>query len=138
MKKIIALCAALALSDVMMVPAAAANPPTTNKGANTTIAYNVSYADPYFGPVSCTGVRQYGKNWPGTATTGGRDSFTCTSTSGLPLTNLTPNESMSLTGTSGWVVPYGWTGDFIPVAATTFTGTVSSDGFSCTAVAGYY
>jgi hypothetical protein len=83
--------------------------------------------------VSCTGVHQSGKN----TTTLGQDSFTCTSTTGLPLTNVTPGESLSL-------ATFGWNSDYwnLPpfnkaVLATSFTGTVSSDGLSYTAVATY-
>jgi hypothetical protein len=111
--------------------------------------YTVSYTDPVYGPVTCTGVHQTGKNIPGTAITGpgpsgpyipasgtgGQDSFTCTSTTGLPLMQVTPGESISF-----YCSGCGWNSDFVPLngeAATSFTGTVSSDGFSYTAVATY-
>jgi hypothetical protein len=131
MKKILALCAALALSVVLVVPAAAA----TNKGGNNTVAYSVSYTDAIWGPVTCTGTHQYGKQWPGTATTGGRDSFTCTSTSGLPVTGAA----------AGQVYTYavgGWASDYPPLAGATntfaFTVTVSLDGLSYSGVALYF
>jgi hypothetical protein len=125
----------------------------SGNGSGTTVAhYTVSYVDPFFGPVTCTGVHQAGKNnFPGTAITGsgtwtdpymptsgrgGEDSFTCTSTTGLPLTNVTSGESLSLA-----TLPYGiWLSDFIPLgaeAASSFTGKVTADGFSYTAVAIY-
>jgi hypothetical protein len=119
--------------------------------SGTTVAhYTVSYTDPNFGPVTCTGVHQTGKNFPGTPVTGpgpsgpyipttargGEDSFTCTSTTGLPLTGLTAGQSLSLA-----TIPGGaWLSDFAPLggeAASSFTGTVSADGFSFTAVATY-
>jgi hypothetical protein len=69
---------------------------------NQTQQYKALYTDPFFGPVSCTGVHQTGKN----TTTLGQDSFTCTSTSGSPLTNVYPGESISLTTISGWISDY--------------------------------
>jgi hypothetical protein len=120
-----------------------------SSGTGTSVAhYTVSYIDPFFGPVTCTGVHQSGKNFGGTAITGpgpsgpytppsgtgGQDSFTCTSTTGLPLTNVTVGESLSL-ATFG-----GWKSDFAPLGgelATSFTGTVSGSGLSYTAVATY-
>jgi hypothetical protein len=121
-------------------------------GNGTSVAhYTVSYNDPNLGPVTCTGVHQSGKNFPGSTAitgpgpsgpyipgsgTGGQDSFTCTSTSGLPLTNLLPGQSLTLANLPGG----GWASDFAPLQgelASSFTGTVSSDGFSYTAVATY-
>jgi hypothetical protein len=123
-----------------------------SSGTGTSIAhYTVSYTDPFFGAVTCTGVHQSGKNFPGsTAITGpgpsgpytpatgrgGQDNFTCTSTTGLPLTNVTPGESLSLASLPSSI----WLSDFLPLqgeAASSFTGTVSSDMFSYTAVATY-
>jgi hypothetical protein len=131
MRKILALCAALALSVVMVVPAAA----LSNNGVHTTVAYSVSYTDAIWGPVTCTGTHQYGKQWPGTTTTGGRDSFTCTSTSGLPVTGAA----------AGQVYTYavgGWASDYAPLNGATntiaFTVTVSLDGMSYSGVAAYY
>jgi hypothetical protein len=55
------------------------------------------------------------------------------------LTNLTPNESMSLA-----TCPLGWYSDYFfslngrTIYATSFAGKVSSDSRSYTAVAGYY
>jgi len=99
---------------------------------NQTIQYRLAYTDPFFGPVACTGVHQTGKN----TTLLGNDSFTCTSTSGSPLTNVYPGESISLATISGWISDY-YSQLGSTVYATTFTGTVSSDGFSYTAVATY-
>ena len=127
----------------------------SGNGAGTTVAhYTAVYTDPFFGPVSCTGVHQAGKNFPGTAITGsgtwddpyipatgrgGEDSFTCTSTTGLPLTNVTSGESLSLATFT--TPPFtGWNSDFVPLggeAASSFTGKVTADGFSYTAVAIY-
>jgi hypothetical protein len=122
-----------------------------SSGTGTSVAhYTATYTDNFFGPVTCTGVHQSGKNFGGTpitgsgttshpysptSGTGGQDSFTCTSTTGLPLTNVTPGESLSLA-----TFCCGWNSDFGPLggeAASSFTGTVSGSGFSYTAVATY-
>jgi hypothetical protein len=107
-----------------------------NGKGTATVQYKSSYTDPFFGPVRCTGVHQSGKTTLAFAQ--GQDSFTCTSTSGLALTNVTSGEALSLSTFSGWISDY-----FLllsppqTVYATSFSGTVSSDGFSYTAVAGY-
>jgi hypothetical protein len=108
--------------------------------SGTTVAhYNVSYIDPVVGPVNCTGVHQYGKNFPGTATTGGQDSFICTSTTGVPLTGVTPNQVLTQP-----FLGVGWWSDYFiqlngsHILATSFSGTVSGSGTSFTAVAGYF
>ena len=96
--------------------------------------YTSSYTDPFFGPVTCTGVHQSGKNFG----TWGQDSFTCTAQpAGAALQNVIPNETLTL-GLIG-----GWQSDFAPLMgwsyplATAFNGVVSSDGTSYTAVANY-
>jgi hypothetical protein len=107
-----------------------------NQGKGTTTTqYKSSYTDPFFGPVSCTGVHQFGKN------TGslGNDSFTCTSTTGLPLTNVTAGEILTLaTFCCGWISDYySLLSPPQTIFATSFNGTVSGDGMSYTAVATY-
>jgi hypothetical protein len=88
--------------------------------------YTATYNDSFFGPVSCTGVHQVKQ---GKAT---QDSFTCTSTSGTTLTNVTPGQPLTLS------TIYGWTSDTgNGTYAQSFTGTVSADGMSYTAVATY-
>jgi hypothetical protein len=84
--------------------------------------YTAPYADPLYGPVSCTGVHQV----KGKST---QDSFTCTSTSGSPLANLTPGGAV--------VAPWGWYSDYNGAYTTNLSGTVSADGMSYTAVATY-
>ena len=89
--------------------------------------YTVAYTDPILGPVSCTGVNQVKTKQPT------QDSFTCTSTSGLPLTNQSPGQALTLLG-------YPWASDYSGMqAAQTYniTGTVSVDGMSYSAVAVY-
>lgn len=110
-------------------------PVAANNGIQVT-HYTASYTDPFFGPVSCTGVHQTGKNFPGTdngfgVAVGGQDSFTCTSTTGSPLTGVTPNETLSFAVIGGWI------SDYDRQFANSFAGMVSSDGFSYSAVAGY-
>src|SRR6516225_1291291 len=65
--------------------------------------YTTSYTDSIFGQVTCTGVHQEGKNfgkW-------GQDSFTCTATpAGAALSNVFPNETLSLSNIGGWYSDY--------------------------------
>src|SRR5215831_11204851 len=64
--------------------------------------YSASYTDPVFGPVSCTGVHQVGKNFG----LNGQDSFTCTATpAGATLTGAVPNQTITL-GPNGWISDY--------------------------------
>jgi len=84
------------------------------------------------------GVHQYGKKFPGDATSGGRDTFTCTSTSDEPLPNVSPGESLTLAEIPGWFSDYFSSVNGSSVPATSFKGTVSGDGYSFSAVAGYY
>jgi hypothetical protein len=103
-------------------------------GAQTT-QYKASYTDSNFGPVSCAGVHQVGKNFPGL----GQDSFTCTSTTGLPLTNVVPGQVITF-GPNRWFSDYYW---FAAdprqyVLDTSVEGTVSLDGMSYTAVAKFF
>ena len=103
-------------------------------GNGTTVwHYTATYTDYFFGPVTCTGVHQSGKNfgqW-------GQDSFTCTAQPvGAVLTNVTPNQTLALGTFGGWQSDYAsLTGQFY--YATVFNGVVSSDGTSYTAVANY-
>jgi hypothetical protein len=60
-----------------------------------------------------------------------QDSFTCTSTTGLPLTNATPGQPFTLQ--SGYI----WASDFNGTQTYNITGTYSADGMSYTAVAIY-
>jgi hypothetical protein len=101
----------------------------TPQGKNQGVTqYRATYTDPVFGPVSCIGT-----NHAAVASKAAEfDSFTCTSTSNSPLTNVTPNETLSLGGT----VP-GWVSDFDGHTASNFTGTVSADRMSYTATATY-
>ncbi len=128
-----ALLAAPALANSSPVPGGSNGVGTIQGGKNnTTQQYKESYTDPFFGPVSCSGVHQAGKN----TTLLGNDSFTCTSTTGLPLANTYPGETLNL-GVFG-----GWYSDFYnllgtTVYATSFNGAVSLDGMSETAVANY-
>ena len=99
------------------------------KGLGTNIVhYTATYPDYYFGQVTCTGVHQTGKNFG----QGGQDSFTCTAQpAGAVLQNVTPNEMLTLSMFGGWV------SDYNAAFALAFTGVVSSDGTSYTAVANY-
>jgi len=125
--------AALSLSATALADTA---PPTDGgsqgKGVST-VKYSAVYTDYFYGPVSCTGVHQAGKNFGEY----GQDSFTCTSTTGGPLPNVSPGESLTLATSNGWFSDYSF---FVAspgtvLYASSFTGTVSLDGESYTAVA---
>ena len=82
-----------------------------------------TYVDPLFGPVNCTGVNQVKGNQT-------QESFTCKSTSGLPLLTVSPGQTIN----------YGpgiWLSDFNGSPDQTFAATVSADGMSYSAVATY-
>jgi hypothetical protein len=102
----------------------------TSQGNNNGVTqYRAAYNDGFQGPVSCTGTHH-----AATAKAAAFDSFTCTSTTGSPLGFYTPNESLSM---STLPAGNGWWSDFDGALAKTFTGTVSADGMSYTAVATY-
>jgi hypothetical protein len=97
--------------------------------------YTSSYTDPYFGPVTCTGVHQSGGKNFGQM---GQDSFTCTAQpAGAALQNVTPNEMLTLSMFGGWYSDYYNQAGGELVLALAFNGVVSSDGTSYTAVANY-
>jgi len=114
------------------------SPGSTQGGANnTTTQYKAAYNDATFGPITCSGSHKIGKNWPGTATSGGRDSFACTSTTGNPLPGVTPGEVLI-------IAPGEWESDYFrvlgPVVTNTqsFNLTVSPDGMSFSASVLYF
>ena len=105
-------------------------------GNGTQVAhYTATYTDYFFGPVTCTGVHQTGKNFG----PNGQDSFTCTAQpAGNMLTNVIPNQTLTLSSIGGWISDY-WNLPPAPQAfyASAFNAVVSSDGTSYTAVANY-
>jgi hypothetical protein len=133
-----ALAAALAALS-LSATALADTPPSTDGGSQgkgvSTVKYRAAYTDRFFGPVSCTGVHQTGKNFGPY----GQDSYTCTSTTGSPLPNVSPGESLTLATSNGWYSDYYYfaVSPATIVFAAAFTGTVSDDGESYTAVASY-
>jgi hypothetical protein len=88
--------------------------------------YTANYTDSVFGPVSCTGQNQT-KAKPAV----NQDTFTCTSTSGLPLTSVSAGDVINW-GPNTWLSDVNGTS-----LDQTFTATVSADGMSYTAVANY-
>ena len=111
----------------------------TGSGKGTDVFhYSLAYKD-VNGPVNCVGVHQIGKNFPGTARSGGQDSFTCTSTTGLPLTGgAFPGQVIPIPA-GGWQSDYFFGAFGISVVNTIpFSLTVSADNFSYSGVAGYY
>jgi hypothetical protein len=116
MKKILALCAALALSVVMVVPAAAAAP-SPSKGSAT--QFTASYV--YGGlPFTCSGVQVANKNVT-------KDNETCL------VTGAGPVAGTYTSGAGGWGIlpPFGsvqWASDYNGVTATSWTITEADNG----------
>jgi hypothetical protein len=95
---------------------------------NTTTQYKASYVDPVMGGVSCTGVHKDGKN---TGFTLGTDTWTCTSTTGSPLSGVVPGP-----------LDIGWNSDYAPLKGLSFPTVtahmvISADGMSETGTAAY-
>jgi len=142
-KVLITLAALVAAAEVVLAGStgngfgAGNTPPSTDGGVKGlgahTDKYTASYTDPFFGPVTCTGVHQAGKNFG----VFGQDSFTCTAQPvGAALQNVAPNQTLTLATFGGWYSDYGaLKGQF--VLAIAFNGIVSADGTSYTAVANY-
>jgi len=105
-------------------------------GNGTQLAhYTATYADYFFGPVTCTGVHQTGKNFPGL----GQDSFTCTAQpAGNLLQGVIANQTLTISDIGGWISDFYNLGPAPQVVyASAFRAVVSSDGKSYTAVANY-
>jgi hypothetical protein len=60
----------------------------------TSVAYTATYTDSLYGPVTCVGEHQTAVPFPGSETTGGRDLWRCSSTTGAPLTNAVPRQTV--------------------------------------------
>lgn len=103
------------------------------------IPFTAEYdAEAYYGAVACKGRHQANekKDYPGTATEGGRDVERCKSTTGKPLVGLTPGETVELG--KGWFPgSSGWDSDYDSQAASEIEYTVSSTGKSFKLVAYY-
>jgi hypothetical protein len=111
----------------------------TGTGRGTDVFhYSLAYTD-VNGPVNCVGVHQIGKNFPGTATSGGQDSFTCTSTTGLPLTGGAFAGQVIPLPVGAWQSDYFFGAFGISVINTIPSSLiVSADVFSYSGVVGYY
>ncbi len=144
MKKILIGAAGLALLGAMVVPVFAATGVVGNAlshyGAPAVApfkapTYQVSYVDPFFGPVECTGMHV--STGPTSAITSGYDTFTCVSTVGQLGGGVTGGEVLTLGNPfSGWISDYyGQQGK--TVYASAFNGVVWPDGKTYTATAVY-
>jgi hypothetical protein len=122
----------------LSVTSALADNGNGNGNGTDVFHYSSAYTD-IFGPVNCVGVHQTGKNFPGGATSGGQDSFTCTSTTGLPLTGGASPGLVVPLPVGGWVSDYFFRA-FGTVVLNTIPSSliVSSDVFSYSGVVGYY
>jgi hypothetical protein len=118
---------------------------TIQGGANnSTQQYKTAYTDNIFGPVACAGVHIQHVGQPA------KESWTCTSTTGHPLTwnyfdengnfiqvpAVTPGLSLNLVNVRGWWSDFDWTQN-LPAGAKTYVGQVSADGMSYTSTATY-
>jgi hypothetical protein len=132
--------AALCLTTTALANSGVGEPPPPTDGGSqgkgvSTVKYKAAYTDFFYGPISCAGVHQTGKNFGPL----GQDSFTCESTTGGPLPRVTPGQSLTLATTNGWFSDYYYwiLSPSSVVFATAVSGTVSDDGYSFTAVATY-
>jgi len=135
-----ALAAFGASSSVSLASSANSADPTPGLAglavAPETIPYTLSYTDEVFGPVKCTGRHVINKANPGTETSGGKDVFSCNSTSGKRLTNVTPGQVLDPWPASGWNSDY-FALKGLAVAAISITGKVGPQGRGYKAVAIY-
>jgi hypothetical protein len=98
----------------------------------TSTPYTASYEDELYGPVTCTGEHQTAEKFPGDETAGGRDVWRCTSTTGAPLENAVPRQTVRKNVGSDY---------FYFVKGVVVSGTakerISGNGFSYKAIAYY-
>jgi len=97
---------------------------------NMTTQYKTTYTDSVMGPVSCAGVHKDGAN---TGAAYGTDTWTCTSTTGLPLTGVIPGQTLDI----GWNSDYYNMKSVNPSGTVTAHLTISADGLSETGTASY-
>jgi len=135
-----ALAAFGASSSVSLASSANGANPTAGlvglAAAPESIPYTVSYTDELFGPVKCKGRHVSNKENPGTETSGGKDVFSCNSTTGKQLTNVTPGQVLNPWPASGWNSDY-FALKGLAVAAISITGQVGPQGRGYKAVAIY-
>jgi hypothetical protein len=98
----------------------------------TSVGFEAEYdAAAYYGPVKCHGKHQTNEKagYPGNETEGGRDVETCRSTTGKPLTNVTPGETgTEFPGSSEWESDYFYFVKGLSVRTTNVSYTVSANG----------
>jgi len=138
MKRLLSTAVLVLTALGLSITTAFADNGTGNGNGTDVFHYSLAYTD-VNGPVNCVGVHQIGKNFPGTATSGGQDSFTCTSTTGLQLTgDAFPGEVIPI-AVGGWTSDYFFGAFGIGVTNTIpFSLIFSADNFSYSGVAGYY
>ena len=100
--------------------------------AVSTSTYSSEYTDGVLGPVKCTGTHVMTAHDPN-----GRDTFTCTSTSGSPLRGVKAGQALPLSIWKQPGKPAIWQSDYTWRPAKTWQATVSTDGMSYTAQATY-
>jgi hypothetical protein len=117
---ILAFAGIASAADPITTPGSSSTPNVNSKGT-AVFHYTANYVDPFYGSVSCSGVRQIKAKQPM------QDSFTCTSTTGSQIG--TPGAAVS--------APYGWYSDYDGIYTTSLSATFSADGTSYTGVATY-
>lgn len=103
MRRLLLVAVVLAMTLCLSAPAVLAASPSGN--GTTTHRYSSTYYDFLYGAmVVCKGIHQSGPNWPGDATSGGRDVFKCRSISG-PFLYLDAGQVFE-------IPPYLWGSDY--------------------------
>jgi hypothetical protein len=103
----------------------------------TTARYSLTYFDPVFGGlVVCKGIHQHGPQWPGDATSGGRDVFKCRSTSG-PFENVDPGQVVDLPVDFWFSDYFAGIGSFV-INTKPYRVRISGDGRSYHAIVYYF
>jgi hypothetical protein len=111
---------AAAAAPAVLTASVSTAPGSNGQAGQLTGNHATSYTDPVFGPVQCNET-QHAKF----------DTVECQSTTGLPLTNVAPNQA----GTVGWNSDFGT--NSMRHATGVLAYTVSADGMSYTGQATY-
>jgi hypothetical protein len=123
--------AGIAVADTGSVNTAGSSALGGASGNGTQVShYTATYADPIYGPVSCTGVHQVKNGKSGQST---QENFTCTSTTGSPLQGVTAGQSLTFAPGGWWSDWAYFTQNGAVLPSTGGTGTVSADGMSYSA-----
>jgi hypothetical protein len=117
--------------------AARAAAPFVANETSSTVYGPFSYEDAKFGPIECSGKHQTNakRGYPGNETEGGRDVFTCKSTTGAPI--LTTEGHGTPVSFAGWNSDYFYYVKGVVVEDSSITGKSHGKGQSFKAIAYY-